>query len=84
MVSPGGINQGTGALNTNYTAALQPYMQNYNTANAGSTALGNVLGLERAGRKRCRADRAAQRRRATNSSSRRWMTRSTRRPPQAA
>lgn len=41
----GNINQGIGAINTNYTAALQPYLQNYGTANAGTTQLGNVLGL---------------------------------------
>lgn len=41
----GNINQGIGALNTNYTAALQPYLQNYTNANAGVTQLGNVLGL---------------------------------------
>lgn len=41
----GNINQGIGALNSNYTSALQPYLQNYNTANSGVTALQNVLGL---------------------------------------
>jgi len=39
------INQGINALTTDYTAALQPYLQNYNTASAGTTQLGNVLGL---------------------------------------
>lgn len=41
----GAINQGIGALNTNYSAALQPYLTNYNTAGTGTNALGNVLGL---------------------------------------
>ena len=41
----GNINQGIGALNTNYTAALQPFLQNYSAANAGQQQLGNVLGL---------------------------------------
>jgi hypothetical protein len=41
----GYINQGTGALNTNYAAALAPFTQNFGTANAGTTQLGNVLGL---------------------------------------
>jgi hypothetical protein len=45
----GNINQGIGALNQNYTAALQPYLQNYGNANAGVTQLGNVLGLNGAG-----------------------------------
>lgn len=51
-----GINQGYGqlsglygqgqtALNQNYTAGLQPYLQNYGSASAGQTALGNALGL---------------------------------------
>jgi hypothetical protein len=44
-LASGAINQGIGALNTNYTKALQPYLQNYGTATAGTTALGNVLGL---------------------------------------
>lgn len=39
------INQGSNALQTNYAAALQPYTQNYNQAQSGVTALGNVLGL---------------------------------------
>lgn len=39
------INQGNQALQTNYTSALQPYLQNQQTANAGTTQLGNVLGL---------------------------------------
>jgi len=37
--------QGRDALTTNYTAGLQPYLQNYQTATAGTTALGNALGL---------------------------------------
>lgn len=41
----GNINQGIGALNTNYTNALQPFLTNFNTAQGGVTALGNVLGL---------------------------------------
>jgi hypothetical protein len=41
----GNINQGIGAINTNYTAALQPYLQNYGQAQSGVTQLGNVLGL---------------------------------------
>lgn len=41
----GNINSGIGAINTGYTAALQPYLQNQTTANAGTTQLGNVLGL---------------------------------------
>lgn len=41
----GNINAGTQALTTDYTAALQPYLQNMNTANTGTTQLGNVLGL---------------------------------------
>ena len=41
----GSINQGTQALNTNYGAALQPFMQNYAGAQQGTAALGNVLGL---------------------------------------
>lgn len=41
----GSINQGIDALKTNYTAALQPFMANYANANAGTTALGNALGL---------------------------------------
>jgi len=44
-LASGSINQGIDALKTNYTAALQPYMTNYGQANAGQTALGNVLGL---------------------------------------
>ena len=41
----GNINAGTTALTTDYTKALQPYLTNYSTANSGTTALGNVLGL---------------------------------------
>jgi hypothetical protein len=37
--------QGRGALQTNYTAGLQPFLQNYGTAQQGTTALGNALGL---------------------------------------
>ena len=55
-VASGDINQAIGALNqnygtagqqlqTNYTSALQPYLQNYGQAQAGVTQLGNVLGL---------------------------------------
>jgi hypothetical protein len=44
-LASGAINQGIGALNTNYTAALQPFTANYDNASAGTTALGNVLGL---------------------------------------
>jgi len=39
------FNQGRDALTSNYTAALQPYLQNYTTAQSGTTALGNALGL---------------------------------------
>ena len=39
------IGQGIDALKTNYTAALQPFMTNFNNATAGTTALGNALGL---------------------------------------
>jgi endosialidase-like protein len=41
----GSINQGIGAINSGYTAALQPFTQNYNQAQGGVTALQNVLGL---------------------------------------
>lgn len=41
----GALNQGVGALNTNYSAALQPFQQNYQGAQGGVTALGNALGL---------------------------------------
>lgn len=37
----GGLNNATNS----YTAGLQPFMSNYNQANAGTTALGNLLGL---------------------------------------
>src|SRR5229473_3376072 len=37
--------QGRGALTSNYTAGLQPFLQNYQTSQAGTTALGNALGL---------------------------------------
>jgi hypothetical protein len=41
----GNINAGTQALQTNYTNALQPYLQNYSQAQGGVQQLGNVLGL---------------------------------------
>lgn len=41
----GNINSGIGALNTNYTAALQPFLQNFSTAQGGVTGLQNLLGL---------------------------------------
>ncbi|EJN10473.1 hypothetical protein PMI42_06249 [Bradyrhizobium sp. YR681] len=41
----GDIQQGIGALNTNYTQALQPYLTNYSNANAGVDQLKNLLGL---------------------------------------
>lgn len=41
----GDINQAIGALNTNYTSALQPYLTNYGTATGGVDALKNLLGL---------------------------------------
>lgn len=41
----GNYGAGANALNTNFTAALQPFLQNNKTANAGVTQLGNVLGL---------------------------------------
>jgi Chaperone of endosialidase len=41
----GNINSGIGAINTGYSAALQPFLQNYGAASAGQTQLGNVLGL---------------------------------------
>jgi hypothetical protein len=37
--------QGRGALQTNYAAGLQPFMQDYTQAMRGGTALGNALGL---------------------------------------
>ena len=37
--------QGQNALNTNYAAGLQPFQQNYATSQGGTTALGNLLGL---------------------------------------
>lgn len=39
------INTGSGDLTTNYTAGLQPYLQNYGQATQGTTALLNALGL---------------------------------------
>ncbi len=44
-LASGNINQGIGALKTNYSAALQPFLQNYGTAQGGVQQLGNVLGL---------------------------------------
>jgi hypothetical protein len=41
----GDINAGTQALTNNYAGALQPYLQNWGTANKGVNALNNVLGL---------------------------------------
>lgn len=41
----GNINSGIGAINTGYSAALQPFMQNYGTANAGVDQLKNALGF---------------------------------------
>src|SRR6266481_5619695 len=37
--------QGQNALNANYAAGLQPFLQNYNAASAGQNMLGNSLGL---------------------------------------
>jgi hypothetical protein len=39
------INTGLGQATTSYTAGLQPFIQNSATANAGTAALGNLLGL---------------------------------------
>lgn len=39
------INGGNQALTTNYTSALQPFLQNYAAAQPGVGALGNALGL---------------------------------------
>jgi hypothetical protein len=36
---------GRDALTSNYTAGLQPFLQNFQGAQAGTTALGNALGL---------------------------------------
>ena len=41
----GNINQGSQDLTTNYTAALQPFLQNYSQAGQGTQALMNALGL---------------------------------------
>lgn len=41
----GNINSGINTLNSTYGAALQPFLANNATANAGTTQLGNVLGL---------------------------------------
>jgi hypothetical protein len=37
--------KGRGALQTNYAAGLQPFVQNYGQAQQGGAALGNALGL---------------------------------------
>jgi hypothetical protein len=37
--------QGANSLNQNYTAGLQPYLQNYGQAQQGANAYGNALGL---------------------------------------
>ncbi len=37
--------QGRNALQTNYSAGLQPFIQNYGQAQQGGAALGNALGL---------------------------------------
>lgn len=39
------VNAGNQNLLSNYTSALQPYLQNYGQAQQGTTQLGNVLGL---------------------------------------
>jgi hypothetical protein len=39
------INTGSQDLTTNYTAALQPYLQNYNQATQGTNAYASALGL---------------------------------------
>jgi len=44
-LASGDINQGIGALQTNYTKALQPYLQNYGTAQGGVGQLTNLLGI---------------------------------------
>lgn len=44
-LASGNINNAIGSLNTNYSAALKPYLSNYATSNTGVTQLGNVLGL---------------------------------------
>ena len=44
-LASGAIGQGINSLNTNYTAALQPYLQNYGQAQGGVQQLSNVLGL---------------------------------------
>lgn len=41
----GNINSGIVGLNSNYTEALQPFLQNYSTAQGGVTGLQNLLGL---------------------------------------
>lgn len=41
----GNINSAISGNNTSYTAALQPYLANYAQSQQGTTALGNVLGL---------------------------------------
>jgi hypothetical protein len=44
MARPPAPSTRASARSTPITPALQPYMQNYGTANAGVTQLGNVLG----------------------------------------
>jgi hypothetical protein len=39
------LGQGRSALTSNYSAGLQPFMQNYQQSQAGTGALGNALGL---------------------------------------
>lgn len=39
------LNTGLGQATGSYTAGLQPFIANTNTANQGTTALGNLLGL---------------------------------------
>jgi hypothetical protein len=41
----GAINNGLGQATSSYTAGLQPFQANTATANQGTTALGNLLGL---------------------------------------
>ncbi len=39
------LGQGRGALTTNYTAGLQPFLSNYGTATAGTKSLTDALGI---------------------------------------
>lgn len=39
------VNSGNQQLTTNYTSALQPFLQNYSNSQSGVTQLGNLLGL---------------------------------------